>query len=142
HRLEYSHSWRYLGRDDIPFDAPDPTDRVSEAEDAIRQRVEEVWKEESPVEWAPTAVLTGLDAAEFAARVLPRLEALGGVVVEVTGERPRYRELTGDPRIEVTTVESPDPDWFDLGVVVTIDGRRLPFGKLFTALSRGRRKML
>ena len=142
HRLEYSHAWRYPGRDDAAFDASDTTDRDRDAEDAILDRVEEVWKEESPVEWAPTAVLTGLDAAEFAARLLPRLEALDGVVVEVTGERPRYRELTGDPRIEVTTVESPDPDWFDLGVVVTVDGRRIPFGKLFIALSRGRRKML
>lgn len=142
HRLEYSHAWRYRGREDAAFDAPASSDRDPEAEAAIRDRVEEAWREESPVEWAPSAVLTGLEAAEFASRVLPRLDALDGVRVEVTGERPRYRELTGDPRIEVTTVESPDPDWFDLGVVVTIDGRRIPFGKLFIALSRGRRKML
>nr|WP_281363986.1 DEAD/DEAH box helicase [Microbacterium immunditiarum] len=142
HRLEYTHAWRYRGREDAPFNAPASTDRDPEAEAAIRGRVEEAWREESPVEWAPSAVLTGLDAAEFASRVLPRLDALDGVVVEVTGERPRYRELTGDPRIEVTTVESADPDWFDLGVVVTIDGRRIPFGKLFIALSRGRRKLL
>ena len=39
-------------------------------------------------------------------------------------------------------MESTDPDWFDLGLIVTIDGRTIPFAPLFTALSRGRRKLL
>ena len=42
----------------------------------------------------------------------------------------------------MTTVDSPDPDWFDLGIMVTIDGRGIPFTPLFTALSRGRKKLL
>ena len=73
---------------------------------------------------------------------LPLLEAADDVVVEVSGERPRYRELTGDPHVTVSTMETTDPDWFDLGVIVTIDGRTIPFAPLFTALSRGRRKLL
>ena len=75
-------------------------------------------------------------------QLLPALEALDGVAIEIHGERPRYRELTGDPHVAVSTVESTDPDWFDLGVIVTIDGRTIPFAPLFTALSRGRRKLL
>ena len=55
-----------------------------------------------------------------------------------TASVPRYRELTGDPHVTVSTVESTDPDWFDLGVIVTIDGRTIPFAPLFTALTRGR----
>ena len=58
------------------------------------------------------------------------------------GTRPDYRELSGDPHVTITTVETTDPDWFDLGVVVTIDGRTIPFSTLFTALAKGRRKVL
>ncbi|WP_286793365.1 DEAD/DEAH box helicase, partial [Microbacterium sp. UBA3394] len=52
------------------------------------------------------------------------------------------RELSGDPRIRISTVDSTDPDWFDLGVQVTIDGRRIPFTPLFTALALRRSKMM
>ena len=91
-----------------------------------------------PSPFAASGTLSGIDAAEFASRLLPALEAVDGVTVEIHGERPRYRELTGDPHVTVSTVESTDPDWFDLGVIVTIDGRSIPFAPLFTALSRGR----
>lgn len=60
----------------------------------------------------------------------------------VSGRRKSYHELTGDPEITVSTVESTDPDWFDLGVLVKIDGRTIPFEPLFTALSTGRKKLL
>ncbi|MGN6742595.1 MAG: DEAD/DEAH box helicase, partial [Amnibacterium sp.] len=88
------------------------------------------------------AVLRGLDAADFTEGVLPRLEELPGVRVEVVGARPDYRELPGTPRLTVTTVPSERTDWFDLGVVVTVDGRRVPFGQLFKALASGRRRIL
>ncbi|MFC0716154.1 DNA/RNA helicase, partial [Cellulomonas biazotea] len=74
-------------------------------------------------------------------RVVPALEA-EGVEVEVSGRRKTYRELAGEPEITVSTVESTDPDWFDLGVIVRIDGRNIPFEPRFTALSAGRRKLL
>ena len=59
-----------------------------------------------------------------------------------TGTPRTYHELAGVPEITITTVESTDRDWFDLGVIVTIDGRSIPFTPLFTALSMRRRKML
>jgi SNF2 family DNA or RNA helicase len=62
--------------------------------------------------------------------------------VVITGPRRTYRELTGDPEITVSTVESTDPDWFDLGILVTIDGRTIPFQPLFTALAKRRTKLL
>ncbi len=77
-----------------------------------------------------------------AADTLPALEALEDVKIVCRGTRPDYRELSGDPRVTVTTVETTDPDWFDLGVIVTIDGRMIPFSTLFTALAKGRRKVL
>lgn len=65
-----------------------------------------------------------------------------GVTVSVEGRRKSYHELTGEPEITVSTVESSDPDWFDLGILVKIDGRTIPFEPLFTALSKGRKKLL
>lgn len=93
---------------------------------------------------APPVPLTlrGLDAAEFVERVLPVLEARDDVRVDVVGERPDYRELTEPPSLTVTTVETDKRDWFDLGVLVTVEGRTIPFAPLFTALSKGRDKLL
>jgi SNF2 family DNA or RNA helicase len=73
--------------------------------------------------------------------VLPVFED-SGVRVVVTGRRKKYRELSGAPEIAVSTVESTDPDWFDLGVVVKIDGISIPFKPLFTELSKRRSKMM
>lgn len=90
----------------------------------------------------PVVVLRGIDAAEFSTRVQPRLEELERVRVDVVGEAPEYRELTEAPKLTVTTVESERTDWFDLGVVVTVEGKKVPFGPLFSALSHGRKKLL
>jgi superfamily II DNA or RNA helicase len=88
------------------------------------------------------ATLQGLAAAEFAATVLPRIEAVEGVRVDEVGERPDYRELTEVPKLKVTTVETDQRDWFDLGVHVSIDGRKVPFAPLFAALTKGAKKLL
>ncbi|MDH2444257.1 DEAD/DEAH box helicase [Amnibacterium sp. CER49] len=88
------------------------------------------------------AVLTELEAAEFSARVLPRLEALPGLRVTTTGTRPDYRELSGAPRLVVRAVPAEKADWFDLGIEVLLDGRRIPFTPLFKALAAGRRRIL
>ncbi|WP_431280046.1 DEAD/DEAH box helicase [Leifsonia poae] len=89
-----------------------------------------------------TAVLSGVAAAEFAAEVLPVLEQRTDLRVDVFGERPEYRELTETPKLVVTTVETDKRDWFDLGVMVTVAGRTIPFTPLFSALSKGRPKLL
>ncbi len=44
-------------------------------------------------------------------------------------------ELAGDPRIDISSVETTDADWFDLGVVVTIDGRSIRSGRVHGALA-------
>ena len=91
---------------------------------------------------APGTVLRGIDAAAFAEKALPMLDALPDVRVEVIGPKPAYRELTGHPDITVTTVETLKRDWFDLGFVININGYRVPFGPLFKALAQGRTKLL
>ncbi|MFC8683067.1 SNF2-related protein [Microbacterium ureisolvens] len=141
HRLVYTLSWQYGSGDLQGWDSTG-ADRDAPAEAVIRERVQGLWRDHSPVDFASAGALTGIESAQFASRLLPLLEADPDVRVEISGERPPYRELAGDPRIEITSVETTDPDWFDLGVVVMIDGRRIPFGTLFTALSRGRKKIL
>ena len=89
-----------------------------------------------------TQNLEGVAAAEFSAIMIPRLEAFEGVRVDTRGDRPDYRELTAAPTLTVTTVDTDHRDWFDLGVVVTVDGRTVPFGPLFAALATGRKKLL
>ena len=86
--------------------------------------------------------LAGIAAAEFSTTALPALEALDGVRVETKGTRPDYTELTEVPKLVVTTVESDQRDWFDLGVLVSVDGRRVPFAPLFAALTKGAKKLL
>ena len=91
---------------------------------------------------AGEASLSGVDAAEFVTHVLAALEQTPGVRVDTRGRRREYRELLGDPRITVKTVETDDHDWFDLGFLVEIDGRSIPFRPLFTALALRRKKLL
>ncbi|PPF82258.1 hypothetical protein C5B96_09285 [Subtercola sp. Z020] len=90
----------------------------------------------------PSLALQGYDAALFTDKMLPRLERLAGVRVDVAGTRPDYRELSGEPELTFTTVESDKRDWFDLGVVVNVGGYKVPFGPLFKALAKGQKKLL
>lgn len=85
--------------------------------------------------------LHGADAAAFTEHVVPRLAALDRVHVDTVGDPPDYRELTERPTLAVTTVESRQADWFDLGVIVTVAGRQVPFLPLFRALATGARRL-
>ncbi|WP_372698425.1 SNF2-related protein [Arthrobacter sp. JSM 101049] len=86
--------------------------------------------------------LHGLDTVDFVRRSLPLLEAVEGVRIHTTGTAPEYRELTEAPELTVTTVESEKRDWFDLGLVIAIGDRRIPFADVLRALSRGQNRML
>jgi len=108
----------------------------------LRAAVAEAWRFAPEFAFAPARTLIGLEAAEFVAHVLPALEAVEGIRVETRGKRRAYRELSGDPRITVKTMESDDADWFDLGVIVEIGGRSIPFRPLFTALATRQKKLL
>jgi superfamily II DNA or RNA helicase len=87
-------------------------------------------------------VLKGVTAAEFATGTLPALEARTDLQVDLVGPRPDYRELTDEPRLTITTMPTDKRDWFDLGVLVTVEGRTVPFTPLITALAKGRKKLL
>jgi len=121
---------------------PAPGER-STRETTTEQEMLRVAAESVPADLLqPSVTLSGLAAAEFAGSVLPELERIDGIRVDTTGTRPDYRELTETPELTITTVETDQRDWFDLGVIVTIEGRKIPFGPLFKALSKGQGKLL
>ncbi|MCU1425428.1 MAG: hypothetical protein JWM51_1719 [Microbacteriaceae bacterium] len=129
----------------LPLDAPlDDTrdlDTERETRAALRAALDDELDDELGDE--PGALrLRGVAAAEFSDKTLPVIEGVAGVRVDLVGERPDYRELTETPKLVLKTVESEKRDWFDLGVIVSVDGRNVPFGPLFTALSRGHDKLL
>ena len=79
------------------------------------------------------------DGVAFLLDVLPGLGAHRGLRVERTGPSPHLR--TAEPVLEVQVAPSERTDWFDLGVTVTVDGKRIPFGPLFRALAAHRRRL-
>lgn len=126
-----------------PGDALPPlaAERDARAEAQIGERFETAWMAASDLPIVGRARLTDADAAAFTTRVLPAVDVVDEVRVRTSGTVPTFRELRGDPTLRITAVESVDRDWFDLGIVVTIDGRTIPFGMLFSALSRGRTRI-
>ncbi|MBG6183221.1 superfamily II DNA or RNA helicase [Arthrobacter sp. CAN_A214] len=86
-------------------------------------------------------LLEDMQAVDFTETVIPHLEAIDGIRVEVVGEKPDYQELTETPTLTISTVATDNRDWFDLGVMVTVSGRTIPFDSIFRALAQGRKKL-
>ena len=135
--VRYSVQWHRPGQGRTAFETTDG----SEHEEALRAAIELAWTSRG-LAYSDSATLADVEAAEFTEYVLAALEAIDGVHLETRGRRRVFRELTGSPRISVKTVETDDPDWFDLGVLVEVDGHPIPFGALFSALATRRKKML
>jgi hypothetical protein len=91
----------------------------------------------------PAVTLRGLDAMTFTTEVLPLLQGRDGVRVETTGTVPDYHEAGDSLEIGLSTGEvEGERDWFDLGITITVEGRKVPFSELFVALSHGQSHML
>lgn len=138
-RIDYRLEWVRAGVGRQEWDAHEAGDA---REDLLREEIAAAWSAAPDIAFAPAATLSGVSAADFVEQVLPALERIDGLRLETRGRRPQYRELRGDPRITVTTVETDDADWFDLGILVQIDGRSIPFTPLFTALALRQKKLL
>jgi superfamily II DNA or RNA helicase len=90
-----------------------------------------------------TSRLTGLDTMWFTTQALPLLSGQPGLTVEVTGTPADYREASDSLRIGLSTDERDgDPDWFDLGITITVEGRDVPFAEVFVALASGQSHLL
>lgn len=79
--------------------------------------------------------LSGLAAADFVARTLPAIGRIENVRVETRPDLPAYRTAESAPIVTVGTTATGERDWFDLQVAVTVDGREVPFDRLFVALA-------
>jgi superfamily II DNA or RNA helicase len=91
---------------------------------------------------AGSATLTGLDTMVFTETVLPRLRELPSVTVETSGDIASYREVTEAPIVTISTHATDERDWFDLGIVITVEGQFVSFAAVFSALASGQSRML
>ncbi|MEV7607799.1 DEAD/DEAH box helicase [Paenarthrobacter sp. NPDC089322] len=89
-----------------------------------------------------TAELGGLDTLAFTEEVLPALKELPDVVVETSGDIADYREAAEAPVVSISTKETASGDWFDLGIVITLEGEPVSFAAVFSALAAGQTRML
>jgi superfamily II DNA or RNA helicase len=90
-----------------------------------------------------TTRLTGLDTMWFTTQALPLLSGHPGLTVDVHGTPADYREASDSLRIGLSTDEREgDPDWFDLGITITVEGRDVPFADVFVALASGQSYLL
>lgn len=140
-RINYAFEWAYRGYGRFPLAATTDIVRDDAAEQQALRDIETSWQTATGLPFQATGSFHDVEAAEFVTHIVPALEAAGMSVV-ISGKQKTYRELSGDPEITVSTVESSDSDWFDLGILVKIDGRTIPFAPLFTALSMRRTKLL
>src|SRR5699024_1906026 len=82
--------------------------------------------------------VTGRDAAVLLADGVDVLEALDRVRVTVRDGVPEIRRATEGPRIGVAAEEDRSGiDWLGLSVSVTVEGRPVPFGSVFSAVVSG-----
>jgi superfamily II DNA or RNA helicase len=148
-RLRISWGWRYGGAKLLPLHSTDADRALRDDDDEHRilsllshTLTARGWGQVDPsVAFASKAVFDGVDAAQFVVEVVDQIGGRDDVIVETVGERPDYVELTDTPELTVTTVETDKRDWFDLGIMVTVEGRTIPFGPLFKALSKGEKKL-
>ncbi|MET4002306.1 hypothetical protein ABIB48_001015 [Arthrobacter sp. UYCu511] len=91
---------------------------------------------------AATAALSDLNTLTFTEIVLPRLAELPGVEVSTTGDIASYREVTEAPIVTISTKATDERDWFDLGIVITLEGQYVSFAAVFSALAAGNTRML
>lgn len=88
-------------------------------------------------------VFAGMHTARFFTRALPILREVAGVVVELHGDVPQYREAQETPRIttEISDGEQ-DLDWFSLRVRVRVGDEEIPIDELMTAVAEGAEAIL
>ena len=116
-------------------------DRLLRALPEPPERLARLWQRGPQPRPVPTAEVEGMETAVLTTDLLPRLTA-AGVLVEVTGEPPDYRQVDAAPVVEVAVTDAGDTDWFDLGVTVSVDGEQIPFAPLFAALATGSEHLL
>ncbi|SDN68332.1 Helicase conserved C-terminal domain-containing protein [Actinomyces ruminicola] len=122
-----------------------PSTRDAEAEDRLARRIIDACTPLVPTHgrlWQPGS-FTAMNTARLITRALPVLEGVEGVVVEISGRVPDYREAEETPLI-TTAVEDDDEhlDWFSLRVRVRVGQEDVPIERLMTAVAQGTEEVL
>jgi SNF2 family DNA or RNA helicase len=122
----------------------DAADRDTVVESALESEVLEILNHYPAFESTVLGPkhLAGLEVIDFVRRVLPALAGIKDLVLNETGTRPVFHELTEAPELVITTVESDRRDWFDLGLLISIGGRQIPYADILRALAQGQTKLL
>ncbi len=152
HRIAVDWAWvdrngggedrRGLGGGDSGADGGRPREPVGAAKRAVAG-VAELW-EATPFGPAlrPAATLEGMAAVSFLDELVPRLEVVPGLEVDIDPAVMRYREAVSDPQIVLSGDPTDGGDWFDLQVNVTIDGEEVPFADLFVAVAESQTHLI
>lgn len=142
--------WRYIWGDEaieIPLDMPGHPDlRDTEAETTLSAAALAAVLASEPVpplvrqrggiqSLNGTALLSRSQALRLTRSVLPSLRDIDGVMIDVADGALEFREATSAPVVAMAGSITPDKDWLDLTVTVTVDGEDVPFGDLFRALA-------
>jgi superfamily II DNA or RNA helicase len=106
------------------------------------ERLPQLRSQAGPRRLLSPVILTGMDCVAFLDDALPLLEDDPGVVVHERGERPEFRPAEQAAQVRVRATDTDDADWFDLHVVVEVDGEEVPFDSLFAALAQGESHLL
>jgi SNF2 family DNA or RNA helicase len=83
-----------------------------------------------------------MEAVRFLTELLPRIETVPRLLVEIEGEAPDYKEAAEAPVVNLVNGPSRHDDWFDLALEVTVGGEEVPFERLFSALASEERHLL
>ncbi|QHO90484.1 helicase [Actinomyces sp. 432] len=122
-----------------------PVARDARAEDRLARSIVEACMPLVPTHgplWQ-RGVFTGMSTARLVSQALPALEAVDGVVVEVEGRVPDYREAEDAPLITTDVADDDDrPDWFSLRVRVKVGEEDVPVERLMTAVAQGADEVL
>ncbi len=154
HRLELRWDWWYRNSDTDPGEryalvvGPGSRQRDLRAEQEILGRLELkrfdlLLDRTVSRSLQPRTVLETEDMITFLTTVLPQLEHSAGLVIIQDGRLPEYAEATRPPLVTVRTEHiRGERDWLELSVTVEVDGEKVPFASLFTALARGETRMV
>ena len=122
-----------------------PAARDHAAEDRLARRVVDeclpLAETHGPLWHAGT--YEGMGTARLVAQALPALERIDGVVVEMAGEVPDYREAEEAPLITTDVADDAEQlDWFSLRVSVRVGDEDVPIDRLMTAVATGAGEVL